>query len=104
MQKVIDLLAAIIADESFIDCTISSPRDKGSALVTKVSVRPILLREQLLYQFTYHQAASVLHSNLDPAACQKELVKLLQNEFSQAQLFAVAADYHIFSYKQSINF
>lgn len=94
MQKVVDLLASLLSDESLLSGTISSPRDKKSP-VTKVSTRPMLLRDRLLYQFTYHEAKRVTHRNLDQTESQAEITALLKQHFNQAQLFTQQADYHI---------
>lgn len=80
MQKVIDLLAGLLSDESLLAGAISSPRDKKSPL-TKISIRPILLQDHLQYQFTYHEAQRVKHRNLDRAECQAEIMVLLKTNY-----------------------
>lgn len=95
MQKVIDLLEGIINDESLLTGTLSSPLDKKNP-VTKVNIRPIVLQEQLHYQFTYHEATKVRHSNLSHTEAQAELLALLSSDYRQALLCSQADDYQVF--------
>ncbi len=94
MQKVYDLFEAMLADESLIAVSVSRPVNKKSS-VRKVSVRPIILRGHLHYQFTYHQGQQVKHRNLSRQDSLAELKALVGHSFRQAQVFSQTADYHI---------
>lgn len=95
MHKVIELLQGLFSDGYLLTGTLSSPVEKKNP-VTKVSVRPITLTEQLHYQFTFHEATKVRHSNLSPSEAEAELINLLSNDYRQALLCSPAADYQIF--------
>ena len=63
--------------------------------MTKVSVRPVEVQRQKMYQFTNHLADRVTHENLTPKAAARQAVKLLERTFQDAALYTPQADYSI---------
>lgn len=62
---------------------------------TKVSVRPVVVRKNAAYQFTFHFADRVTHENFEPGPAAKRAVRLLQKSFEDAALYTSTADYAI---------
>jgi len=62
---------------------------------TKVSVRPVVVRKNAAYQFTFHFANRVTHENFEPGPAAKRAVRLLEKSFEDAALYTTTADYSI---------
>ena len=67
----------ILADKGLISALLTGPRNRQPDSVTQVQVKPVLLRGEHKYQFTYFKNRKVLHRNLSPEETQAELVSLL---------------------------
>jgi SAM-dependent methyltransferase len=61
--------------------------------LTKVTVRPIEVQRQAMYQFTHHLADRVTHENLFPAKAAERVLTLLREVFQDAALYTAQADY-----------
>ncbi len=62
---------------------------------TKVSIRPVVVRKNPAYQFTFHFADRVSHENLEPGPAAKRAVRLLEKSFADAALYTATANYAI---------
>lgn len=93
-----ELLDSVFSNRTLIHGVFGSPRKK-SALCRKVSLRPILLRDQLSYQAEYHYEKKVTHENLTETEAQALCLRLLTEEFKQLNLFSCDADYQILASK-----
>ena len=89
------LVGDVFEDEQLIFCSLSKVRQKGQIPYSKVSIRPVLLRENLQYQVTYHYAQKELHENLEPGETKALILRLLQGVFRQGFLYTVEADWQI---------
>jgi SAM-dependent methyltransferase len=74
---------------------LSRRRKSARQQFTKVSVRPIIVREQPVYQFTFHYPDRVTHENLDLRVAADRAVQLLTSTFENAALYTPAADYSL---------
>ena len=63
---------------------VSNPRNKEG--VTKVKVRPILLKKELLYQVSSFKGKQVFHENVNEETLKEQCVKWLQDDFGQLEL------------------
>ena len=63
---------------------VSNPRNKEG--VTKLKVRPILLKKELLYQISSFKGKQVFHENVDEETLKEQCVKWLQDDFGQLEL------------------
>ena len=94
MNKLSELLQTLVTERELLWATLSNPRDRRTPY-TKITVKPLLLKGALNYQFAYHERAKVRHSNLAPAAALTELKQLFLGPYRQALLCATAADYQV---------
>ena len=95
MKEVIALLNQILLNEEIIYAVISDQRKKDEESYSKVTVKPVLINDELNLQFTYSYKTKVLHKNLIPAESLDLIEKLLVEDFKQAIFFTKKADYYI---------
>lgn len=77
-------------DEDLIQIVLSNTRDPGRG--TKVKVRPVLLKGQILFQETLYRENKVFHSNHTGEEMQERLLEAMKNCFRQAQVNHKAKD------------
>ena len=83
-----------ICDEKIISILLSARKLKGSE-VLRVTVRALLIKDELQYQVTRHYIDKVVHNNLTKDAFQILLYKFLTSQFNQAIFCTETNDYHI---------
>lgn len=82
MEKIRELLEQSL-NIDFIGATLSNPREKEGP--KKVKVRPVLKKEQLLFQCEEHRNNQVFHENCASARAVDVLSKYME-QFRQMQL------------------
>jgi SAM-dependent methyltransferase len=90
------LLTKIFEEQLLIQAAFSSPRQGNE----KVSIRPISIKEKILYQVTRVVDHKALHSNLTAEECQKFILEELIPHFKQGFLYTTDADYHLLMNKK----
>lgn len=95
MNELLSLLDQVLVNKTLIQGVISKVRRKPEVAFSKVSVKPVLVRNQYMVQFAYHYPDKVTHRNLLPTQALDELLALLQESFRQAVLFTTNADYQV---------
>lgn len=75
-------------------CTLSKLRTKKTPY-QKVSVRPLQLKGNLVYQVTYHYAQREMHENLSGQEVQQVILDLLRNVFRQGHFFTPTEDWQV---------
>lgn len=89
-MTLLELLDKCICEE-LIDLTISGVRNAECG-VTRVKIRPVKLREQLLYQATEFSGKKALHNNYSKSEITDKIEKWLKNDFKQAQFMLTNAN------------
>lgn len=79
LRMALDLLLS----EGLSEIIISNPRQKEGTV--KVKIRPVLLKEQLMFQVTRFRGKQVFHENLDREQAKEEIVSLLTEDFRQLE-------------------
>lgn len=82
-----------VLDEGLSRAVLSKPRRDSP--YTKVTVRPVLIDDELRYQFEYLQGGKATHANLLPTEAETALDELIQRGFRQALLQTPAHDYQV---------
>ena len=95
MEEVLNLFSEVIGNEKFIYGVFSNLRKKNIDGFKKVNMKPVLIKDQIKYQFTYEYPTKVLHKNLDALETIEEVSKLLTETFRQGMVFTTEADYQI---------
>ena len=80
------------------NAVLSSPWDEGTCAIVKISIRPILVKTQKLFQISSFDSKKVMHRNLSKEKCGEFLKELLSHQFRQATI-----DLEFFSFHLLIN-
>lgn len=86
------LLQQIFEKENLIAAVLSSPLISKEIL--KVNIRPIMIKDELMYQITEQRQAQVFHRNLTKQSCVAWLLDQFVC-FKQSHLFTSQGDYQI---------
>lgn len=71
---------------------LSKPRAPAVGGCTKISIRPVVIQQRDVWQFTNHFADKVTHANLHTAAAVERVAHLLKHDFEHAALYTPTAD------------
>ena len=93
MQTLETLLDDVLRAESLISVTLSEATGKAADDARKVTIRPILLHKQRLYQFEYRYAQKVKHENLKSGETKGRILALLAGAFRQGYFYTNAGDF-----------
>jgi hypothetical protein len=94
-----ELVNQMIDQNELLYAVLSSPIDKSSKL-TKITMRPIQLKRQRLFQVTETVGAQEKHQNMSAEACKKLLLQALPHEFKQLLVCTPHQDYHVLGNKK----
>ncbi|WP_281883691.1 SAM-dependent methyltransferase [Paenibacillus sp. YYML68] len=94
-QEVGPLIDRLIEAEALIQATLSQPRRSEPDGCTKVTIKPIVLKGERMYQFSSYCGPKVLHDNRTPADTAAQLKETLADTYRQGLLQAAEADYQV---------
>ncbi|TCO74420.1 class I SAM-dependent methyltransferase [Marinisporobacter balticus] len=95
MENIRKRIEQIIKDQSLIYCVLSNARKKDIENYNKVTIRPILVKGEYIYQFTYNYPKKVTHENIKEDAMINKTVTLFEEQFKQGQIYTKDADVQI---------
>lgn len=95
MDNLLSLISQLIQDQALNQAVLSNVRKKESDSYTKVEIKPIELKGELVYQFSYYYSNKVLHDNLNAHDTEQKLAELFAEQFKQALLHTPEADYQV---------
>lgn len=95
MEEAIKLIKDILSQENLILGVLSNLRKKDQESFTKVDIKPVLIKDELKYQFTFNYKNKVLHDNLNSTEAISKIEELLKETFKQGVFFTLDADYQI---------
>ncbi|WZL72916.1 SAM-dependent methyltransferase [Clostridiaceae bacterium 35-E11] len=95
MENIKTLIKEILAEQSLIYFILSKVRRKDPEGFDKVTIRPILLKNEFVYQFTYHYQKKVMHENLEQNEAFCKMMELFETQFRQGQVYTPTGDYQI---------
>ena len=84
MDKLRELLTEC-ADEDLDHIVISRPRDKKNT-VSKLRIRPVIIKGNLIFQETSYDGPKVLHKNLDKVSLIDRVMTLMERDYVQVEL------------------
>jgi SAM-dependent methyltransferase len=91
----LNTLSGALANGDCLLLVLSRRRKSARDVFTKVSVRPVIVQERPVYQFTFHFPNRVTHENLDRPNAAQRAVRLLTETFEDAALYTATADYSL---------
>ena len=97
MSSLTESLGISLRDNTFLRLTLSQPMPPMAGGAPKVSVRPILLRDETRYQWTSRIGSQEHHENLSDAELQQRVAAVFCVSFADAHLFTTLED---LSYKR----
>ena len=65
---------------------------KNPEQASKIKVRPVLIKEQLLFQETVYRGTQVFHSNFSKEDMEERILNHMENLFGQAQIKGLSSD------------
>lgn len=86
MEEFVKLLDELIGD-GLCQVMVSNPVDKTKG--SKIKIRPVLLKDMLMFQETLYRDNKVFHSNHTAEEIKKRLLFYLEDNFRQAELAAL---------------
>ncbi len=87
-------LQGLFLRQELLACTLSKLRSKETPY-QKVSLRPLKLKGNLVYQVTYHYTQREIHENLTGEEGEKLILELLGEVFRQGHFFTPSADWQV---------
>lgn len=89
-----DLIKDIIDKKELIQLVLSNKRNKELEY-NKINVRPIEIKDNFMYQFTYVYSNKEMHKNLSTEESVDEITNNINVNFKQGQMYCVNNDYQI---------
>lgn len=94
MENVYELISQLLSQQTLIEAVFSNVRNK-SLEYSKVKVKPVLLKNEWKYQFTYYVGTKVIHENLSVDSAKEKMHRFLEDDFKQGVFFTPEADYQV---------
>ena len=82
MEELKKVLASLLSEKLY-HIIISNPRQKEGAF--KIKIRPVLVKEHILFQKTVYEGTKVFHENMDRQEALKIILKLMEQDFKQLE-------------------
>lgn len=89
------LAVELIHNETLLQATLSNKRRKEPQHADKVKMKPVILKGERKYQFTYQVGPKVIHENRNADQAADHLAQLLREQFKQGLWQTAEADYQI---------
>ena len=82
MEELKKTLASLLSEKLY-QIIISNPRQKAGAF--KIKVRPVMVKEQVVFQRTIYEGTKVFHDNLDRQTAFGEIIRYMEQDFKQLE-------------------
>ena len=102
MEDIRELSQRIINNEVLIFATFSGIRNKSLKTFNKATIKKVMIKNELKYQFEYIYDKNVKHKNLNKIDSINEIDNLLKTYFKQALINTLESDYHILVSKSGV--
>ena len=102
MENIKELSQRIINNEAIIFATFSGIKNKSLKTFNKVTIKKVMIKNELKHQFEYIYDKNVEHKNLNKVDSINEIDNLLQTYFKQALINTLESDYHILVSKSGV--
>jgi len=102
MEDIRELSQRIINNEVIIFATFSGIRNKSLKTFNKATIKKVMIKNELKYQFEYIYDKNVEHKNLNKIDSINEIDNLLKTYFKQALINTIESDYHILVSKSGV--
>src|SRR5262249_48277285 len=89
----LETIHAALAGGQCLLLVLSRKRPEAREAFSKVSVRPVTIQNQAMYQFSFTAGEQVTHETLEPNRAARRAAELFSHSFEQGTLFTPSADY-----------
>lgn len=86
MNEQLKALLQDTVDGGLYQMILSNPRNRGEEFAFKVKIRPVMIKDKLLFQETVYQGTKVYHENYDAGTLMSRVEKWLMHDFRQCEL------------------
>jgi SAM-dependent methyltransferase len=100
MNNIIETIREIMENENLITGTISKKRQKSDP-IEKVKVKPVKIRNEVVYQVELFDGKQVQHLNLTEGEAVDKIFDLFNEAFMQGMFFCASGDYQILISKKN---
>ncbi|MHA0858429.1 class I SAM-dependent methyltransferase [Paenibacillus sp. CMAA1364] len=95
LESIHKLIHQLMMDSNMITASLSQLRKKEDVPYTKVQIKPVELKKELYYQFSYYESNKVVHKNIAAREAGQVIEDLFENTFRQGMICTPEADYQI---------
>ncbi len=88
-------LKALFEEGTWIEAVFSNPRSKTVDVPTKITMRPVKIKQRLCYQVSAQLGTKVLHQNLSYEEGLRFILEDCLRDYKQGLLFTQDSDYHL---------
>lgn len=85
MEEQFEKLMQETVDDGLYQIILSGPREKDG--VFKIKIRPVMVKDRILFQQTTYEGTKVFHENLDQAETIRRIGEVLEQKFKQCEVF-----------------
>ncbi len=86
MNEQLKVLLQDTVDSGLYQIILSNPRRKGESVPFKIKIRPVLVKERLLFQETVYQGTKVFHENYEDTSMISRIEERLIHDFKQCEV------------------
>lgn len=94
MENLKNTIKMAIDDLTFIEMIISNKRNKEEK-INKIDIRPIILKEEIIYQLSSYSDDKVYHENLKKNEFIDYISEKIYEEYKQCMIFTKEKDIQI---------
>lgn len=94
-KKLETILHDAFAERALLYAVLSSPLHKDSTQRSKIVIRPVMIKQELLYQITEFQGQQTFHKNISSAECLQLIQGMLGAFFEQGLICTPKNDFHV---------
>ena len=99
MKRLEEVLNGVLNWE-LSDMTLSNRKTAGDIL--KIKIRPVIIKDQLIYQAAQYTKTQVFHKNIEEHEASAWILDLIENEFKQTQIRCAYKEFTILSGKKAM--
>jgi len=95
MQNITELMEKIIHEKTLIYAVFSNVRNKSEKTFSKVTVKKVIVKNEVKHQFEYFYDKKVEHVNRDGQGTIDEMCHLIEHYFRQSVINTIDSDYQV---------
>jgi len=94
-KATLESLLEQVVENKLLSGHLSGPRDTQAVSVLKIAIRPIAIKQQQMYQFSFHYKTRVIHQNKTPIETVELIKSNLENVYKQGIFSVQDFEFHV---------